>query len=248
MKFIPLEFSPRNFRIGEIAQFSADACHIVKQRTPTGIGQQLIETKRMALEQISNGLDISLGIDRKSQVTKTIEEIDSDRDRYFSGMRIACKGFLFYHDTAVAGAASHLLDFMQHFGDINDLPYPDQTAKLRAFIGAIHSDSALTASAALVPGIVPWLQALQASNDQFENQYAARVQQQATLPDGAIATWRKPAVDAWAELQLMINAFASADKDGSYDVLYRELDELIRQYRNIYARRNGNKGDEQAGS
>lgn len=238
--YILPDFSLGSLRIGEIAQFLADANNIVIQRNSSKTaGYDKIEQKREQLAQISAALDKALGIDRKSQITQVVAELDSDRDNHFMGIKTICKTFRSYPEAAIANAAAVLFDTIQKYGAVDELSYPDQTAKLRALISEIKNSDALQSAGASVPGISQWLAYLQTSNDQFEQQYLLRVQENAVLPDTAASAWKTPAINAWNELRTIINAYAAIADAKDDHLLTDELAALIQKYREVRAQREG---------
>jgi len=238
----PLEFTLRQYRTGEIAQFLFNACQIVQQHNPPGTpGYDDIKAKLEPVKAVSSLMDKALGIDRGSETTEVIQALDTTRDSDLSGITTVCKGLRLNPDDTVAQAAGLLLDTIMRYGYINDLSYQEQTAKLRALISEIEKDTDLQQAVSALPFVGDWLLHLKDSNNNFDLQYMKRIAETAALPEDNATSLRIPAANAWTELQRMINAYAVISGNGLYDSLTGELSGLIDKYRNLRAQREGRR-------
>jgi len=73
-----------------------------------------------------------------------------------------------------ATAARLLTDVISKYEDLNTLPYPEQTAKIRALIKETEEDNALKNAANTIPGVANWLTILKTNNEECNSLYLTR--------------------------------------------------------------------------
>jgi hypothetical protein len=158
--------------------------------------------------------------DRKSPLTRKIEEADDQVNSDLIGMRSDITAALHKHEPAVVDAAKTLHDRMRQLGDIYDMPYEEQTAIVSVLLEDLTGKYAVLATTV---GINPWVNDLLIDNQILTQLLAERNAEVANRAQGDTKQVRRLLEASYRNIMHIIEANIILDGNSQCEALVRQL-------------------------
>jgi hypothetical protein len=222
-------------RNNEHFQFMTDFDVLVTNIQPAELGiEGLYPTFKTALQTEDATMRTELGSAR----SKTIEELDSMRDRTYKAMVVRTNATLLSPIEAEAESARLVKRIFDLYGDVRALSYNEESAAISNLI----SDLLLPVNAAHLGqmGMTHWANELKNQNDQFQSEFNRRNTELAGRESGDVRGIRIEIDPIYNQMIEKINA--SIILEVAKPVVSRFVDELnekIKYYQTTLAARSG---------
>ena len=132
------------------------------------------EAQVNALETAVNKLAVNYKRELGNDFTNDLTALDMERDNLVVGIRTVAEGQSYSFSSAIATAASQVLEAIDQFGpQISKLPYEIETTTIVSLLNRIDNTPALTAAMATL-NLTEWVPRLRTVNDRFHQLYSAR--------------------------------------------------------------------------
>jgi hypothetical protein len=141
---------------------------------------------------------------RKSKVTVRIADLDKLRDNTFHGLVYAIKSYRYHFDTIKAAAAKSLETILDHYKDLADRPYEEESAGIQNFLQEIRTHYKNEVE---VLELNPWLEELEQNNEEFKKAMLERTYEAVDKPEIKILDVRKETDQSYKKIVEHIEAF-----------------------------------------
>lgn len=197
-------------------------------------------------------LETSYMYTTQSDVTPEIEQLDDERDRRYTGLRLVVDGYTRHKNPDFAAAGRLLLkNLNQHGGpDLTTTNYGAQTTRIDSIVQDWETKPNLKDAVELLPGVKEFFVELKEDNNAFQTKYMERVEElreRGTLPPPS--KLRSDVEKKWERLRKRLDAQAEVNDYGEpWAKTIHELNVLIARWKTILARRASGGQDEQDGT
>jgi hypothetical protein len=171
---------------------------------------------------------------QKSSYTSAIVQLDAVRDNAFMGVSDTVRTALRHFDAAKRTAAERLLILFDHYGDVANKPYNEETASIYKFLQDIRTkypDEIVTLD------LIGWLNELERSNTDFENAILDRNREYAGRTDLNMLNVRRQTGRAYLDIVERIEALALIQGDEKFAPFINTLNANIERYKIAVNRR-----------
>ena len=178
---------------------------------------------------------------RKSNYTSAIVQLDGLRDNAFLGLSETVHSYLRHFDEGKRTAADRLVMLFEHYGNIANKPYNEETASIYNFLQDIrgkYADEVATLD------LASWLNELERTNTEFEKAVLDRNREYAGKTDLNMLDIRRRTGRAYLDIVERIEALSLIQGDEKFAPFIRTLNANIERYKNAVSRRSG-KADSQ---
>lgn len=233
-----------NLRNEEHFQFLTEFKTLVEEAGPEALG--ISEAFAIFLTLYLNEAE-ALNVVLKSTLTGKIADADQQRDDLVRGTLDTLKGAANHFLPEKREAAERLQNLFDRSGNISTKSYEEQTAAITALLEDITAG--YTADATLL-GLVEWLTALQAANDNLAALMAERYTEEAGRTGLKMKDTRKAADDAYRTITTRIDALIVVNGPEAYSDFVEQLNLRVDRYNEKIAQRRGrnaNNGDGEEG-
>ena len=231
-------------RIKEFTQFFMDLITIIdryggeKLKVATQVKPVAENTKK--LKEISDE-------ERGSEISDELKQIDDNRDEDIIGIRTVVEGYTHHYDEKIKEAAELLLKSIDHFGpSIAKQNYPTETASLSGISKKFTTDKKCIEALSVIH-LNDWFLKMDKENKFFNERYIDRTDENSKKLDEKAKELRKTVTEDYYTLRNHLNAYATIEEE-AYSPVIKQINDLIVQYNDMVARRQGNKGDEEGDS
>jgi hypothetical protein len=174
---------------------------------------------------------------RKSDETEKITLADKNRDLAFGQFKKSVKLFLDSDDAAEQEAAKSLMNLINIYKDIEDLPYGAETTDIDKLIGELEGANYSEKVAFLNVGRP--ITRLKANNATFKTLFEGRLVEGATTETYNAKLLRKELLEAYAEMTKYVVAMANALHSEQFVSVLNLLNSARKYYADLLARRKG---------
>ncbi|MFY8003760.1 MAG: DUF6261 family protein [Chitinophagaceae bacterium] len=239
----------KSLRNAENIQFTNDFLNLVQLND-----ENVLKCKPQydALKAIQTDIENLFKIDKGSNITPIIEELDAKRDNAVMGIFKLIDAFKHHFDVAKNTAALQLQDALKVYGSATEINYsslPAETATLKSMLTDVTTKPNLTAAVSEL-GLTNWFVELGNINEALAQKYLERTLEIGGANPNSLRDKRTEATQLYNNLKNMLLAQATvANFAAPFAKTINELNALIDQYNLIITRRetNGNqKIDESA--
>lgn len=228
-------FERSQLRNEEHFQFGTDILKILSDHNPEALKIQH-EVLNYADCQAQEG--ILLNQISTSASTKSLAELDGERDDLFRGLVLTAKGALYHFDAEKRSRAGKLSIILAEYGNIARKSYDAESAalsKLTAEAKSIYKDVFEGV------GLLEWIDRLEAVNNEFQAVMHERYQETAEKQEGSLREFRLESDAAYLSLMDKLDAFMLITGDAMYAACIKELNACAKRYENMLAMRKGRK-------
>ena len=199
------------------------ACPAVKEKIDTEFDEfgQLHTDEDTALKEIAASL-----------FTKQLAELDFNRDRIFRGMRKVVFGYLDFPTEKVSMAAGQLQVVFNDFGDIDTMPYSDETVAAANLYDVLTGAQAV--NAALIH-LTEWTVVFKTALDDFEALRGTRRDEGAEKSNINLKLTRKAMDGLYRKMMKKVNALVLVNGPTEYTAFINKLNIIISEYQQLIA-------------
>ncbi len=173
---------------------------------------------------------------RKSSITAEITQADMRRDTIFSGFRTVVKGMLSHFEPEKQQAASRLMPVFEHYGDLTQKGYSEETASIYNFLQEIKDKYSADVQ---ILQLGEWIKGLETSNGKFSELVLSRNREQSTQVAMDLREVRKQLDSCYLDLIARIEAVMLLNKEHGLEDFVKMLNTNIRRYKTLLAQRQG---------
>ncbi|WP_430413122.1 DUF6261 family protein [Kordia sp.] len=178
-----------------------------------------------------------------SGITQELIDIDTERDKAFSGIKGLLEAYLLHYDDAMVQAAKNLLYNLNNYGTgIPRMNYQAETAVIDSMLADWETNTSLSNAVATL-GLANWIGVLKTKNENFTNRYLARVTESAAGTAASFTEVRIEGATAYRDLVAHISAHATLNSSEIHKNLEKEISVLAKQYNLTVNMRAGNTDD-----
>jgi hypothetical protein len=172
---------------------------------------------------------------RKSDFTALIVQQDEARDNIFRGLDGTVRTALRHYNNKKRVAAERLVTLFDHYGNVPDRPYNEETATIYNFLQDIRDKYASEIVALELNG---WLDELERTNKQFEATILERNREYAGKPEFNMLDIRKKTGRAYLDIVERIEALSLVKGEEAYAPFIKTLNANIERYISSINRRS----------
>lgn len=172
--------------------------------------------------------DRCLQLSRKSLTTDDIKAADTERDRLYSGLRAAVKGFLRMPAEEMAQAARKLNQAIKDYGISPQMQLERETGLITNLVA--DCEQKYSGEVTLL-GLTPYVTALKAANQRVEQLLQSRNDEYAAQTAGAMRLARNRSDEAYRQLARVVNAMATLGQADALKPFIDSLNTLIKRYK-----------------
>jgi hypothetical protein len=180
---------------------------------------------------------------RKSGFTSLIVQQDAKRDNAFRGLDGTVRTALRHYDAGKQAAAIRLVTLFDHYGNIADRPYNEETGAIYNFLQDIRGKYA---PEVVTLDLAGWIDELERANSEFEKTILGRNRESAGKTEINMLDIRQKTGRAYLDILERIEALSLINGDGVYAPFGKMLNANIDRYISSINRRNG-KSNAQSG-
>jgi hypothetical protein len=195
-----------------------------------------IEQLFIVLMTLYGQADEALELIRKSNITASIVQLDEVRDNAFNGFNGMVKAGLKHYDNTKREAAERLVVILDHYGNIADRPYNEETAAIGNFTQDIRNKYAAEVATLELTG---WIDELERANNAFEKTVLERNKEYAGKTEIKMLDIRKSADRTYLDIVERIEALTLVNGDERYKTFIKTLNANIDRYITSIKRRTG---------
>jgi hypothetical protein len=173
---------------------------------------------------------------RKSNFTALIIQQDDKRDNAFRGLNGTVRTALRHYNADKQAAAERLVILFDHYGNVADKPYNEETASIYNFLQDIREKYAPEIVTLELDG---WLDELERTNKQFEETMLERNREYAGKTELNMLDIRKKAGRAYLDIVERVEALSLVKGDEAYSPFIKTLNANIERYISSINRRSG---------
>jgi hypothetical protein len=173
---------------------------------------------------------------RKSDFTSLIIQQDDARDNAFRGLESSVRVSLRHYDAKKRTAAERLVSLFEHYGNVADRPYNEETATVYNFLQDIRNRYEPEIAVLKLAG---WLDELERTNNEFEKNVLERNREYAGKTELNMLDIRKKTGRVYLDVLERIEALSLVKGDETYAPFIRTLNANIERYISTVNRRSG---------
>lgn len=210
----------------------------------TGVNDQNIGALYATFLVLLGQLDESLEQIRKSGFTDSITDLDNIRDNYHRGITRCIAAYIYHFDPAHVEAAKRLKRITDHYGNLRERPYNEETAAITNLVQDLRK---LDGDMQLIH-VADWVDKLDEANLNFDTVMNDRYSETAILQQiTKVRNIRTEMEATYRKIVTVIEAFAVAMPEGSvYEKFIGEWNVRVEYYKRTIDQRKGKnkkKGD-----
>jgi hypothetical protein len=175
---------------------------------------------------------------RKSNYTSLIEQKDDVRDNTFRGLNDAVHSALRHYDATKRAVAENLITLFEHYSDLADRPYNEETASIYNFIQELREKYASDMATLDLTG---WVDELERNNTDFEKTVLDRNKEYAGKTELKMVDLRRKTGRCYLDILERIEALCLIQGDEKFAPFIKTLNANIDRYNNLINRRRGKK-------
>jgi hypothetical protein len=177
---------------------------------------------------------------KKSNFTAAIIQADECRDDAFRGLSYSARSALFHFDESKKAAAERLVTILDHYGNIADKPYNEETASIYNFLQDIRNQYSDEIDILDLSG---WLNELERTNNEFEQIILKRNQEYAGRTELNMFNVRKKTDRAYLDIIERIEALALIQGEEKFRDFFKTLNANIERYKIAINRRSAKRDE-----
>jgi hypothetical protein len=184
-----------------------------------------------------------LDIIRGSKYTRMMAEKDHARDQTLKGFIAAVKAMHHHFDVNVREASHRVSNVFNHYGNIANRPYDEETAAIEDILREFKKSDLL--ADLLLLGVMQWCEHLELDNEEFKDLSRQRYQEMAAIPKQRMSTARTETDKIYRsivhrlEYQVTVGRITTELTD-----IITDMNVVIAHYRNLLAQRTGRANNE----
>ena len=176
---------------------------------------------------------------RKSKITVRIADLDKLRDNTFHGLIYVIKSYRYHFDTIKTAAAKSLETIIDHYKDLADRPYEEESAGIQSFLQEIRTNYKNEVE---ILELTPWLEELERNNEEFKKAMLERTYEAVDKPEIKILDVRKDTDKCYKKIIEHIEAYVilkeeEAEEDGANK---EAIEEELKPFRDFVKVLNAN--------
>jgi hypothetical protein len=176
---------------------------------------------------------------RKSKFSSLIVQYDEERDNAFRGLDSTVYTSLRHYDVEKRAAAERLVILFDHYGNVADKPYNEETGAIYNFLQDIRGKYASEIATLDIAG---WIDELERTNNEFEKTMLERNSEYAGKTELNMLDIRKTTGRAYLDIIERIEALSLIKGDEIYVPFIKTLNANIERYISTIKRRSGKTG------
>jgi hypothetical protein len=231
MKFRRIKFS--SLRNEEWFNFFSEFKTFVEQTSPEVLD---IEALFIVFLSFLKEADEALEKIHKSNFTALITQADELRDNAFRGLNANVRSALYHFEKEKKTAAERLITLFDHYGNIADKPYNEETASIYNFLQDIREQYQDEIG---ILDLTGWLNELEKTNNEFEKTIISRNQEYANRTELNMFDIRKKTGRAYLDIIERIEALMLIQGDEKFEPFFKTLNANIERYKTSINRRAG---------
>jgi hypothetical protein len=181
-------------------------------------------------------VDIALVKHLKSSFTAAMVALDGQRDQNYRGLTTALKAAFLHFDPVKREAAELLWPLWELYGNIQAKPYNEETGTIINFIQELRGKYA---EAIAILGLTEWVDALEKSNNDFEDAVLNRNRETAEKPDLHLLDLRRQTNNCYLGIIARIEAQMLLQGEDEFASFVKTLNANIDRYVISQHRRSG---------
>lgn len=171
-------------------------------------------------------------------------DIDTERDKAFTGIKGLLEAYLQHYDEATLNAAKSLLYNLNNYGTgIPRMSYQAETAVIDSMLADWEEDTKLNAAVTALR-LSDWIAELKVKNENFNQRYLARVTESAAGSAESFTEVRDEGTTAYKDMAAHISAHATLGSNKIHKDLEKEISVLAKQYNQTVNVRAGSTEDD----
>lgn len=191
----------------------------------SGLGLSGVKTE---FDDAFDALENAMKPVRKNEHTKTLAELDSERDAIFTGLKQYALSFLNFPDEAKKKSAQRIEAIFESYGkDVTKRAYRDVTAIIRNLLSDFEKSENQSHVNAL--GITQWVAPLKEANEQFDVLHSNRTMEQSKKELGKTQEARDVMQGMFDKLGKAISAMAFVNGEEKYRNLANAINEEVKR-------------------
>ncbi len=215
-------------------QYMTEVERLIKETTPKVLN---IEKLFPVFEELRKKEDTALESIRKSAITDSITEMDITRDALHKGFCMVVDAHTHSMRPIEVEAARLIKIVIDHYGNLRDKPYNEETATIYNFLQEINSRCAMQIE---IVGAKKWIEDLAEINKKFEELMNRRFDDNAGQENIILREVRKELERVYTQIINRINAhILLMDADESLSGFVSRMNERIAYYKSTLAARKG---------
>ncbi|TAJ15656.1 hypothetical protein DMA11_00165 [Marinilabiliaceae bacterium JC017] len=223
----------RKLRNSEFLQFLKDLLVIICNC------KFVVEPLKNKIDPLKKDVDVFVAVynpEKGSSLTREIVELDKRRDNALTGLELVLEGFSYSYDEEISEAALVLFNSINHFGKgLTRLNYQAETSVIQSLVNQWETDETMVNAISKL-NLTHWVNELVQANTLFTDTYLLRVKESARASEVKLVDVRKEVIMHYRALLHHIGARATLEESGNYDLLIREINQLIEKYKMIRQR------------
>ena len=226
----------------EYIEYMKGYLHIIDDNDPVVLN---VEDQFNVLTGKVDDIEDIYKLNRASELTQVIADLDVQRDRYLIGISSVVNGYLDHYDASKVQAAQSLRNTIAVYGTPSYIARESlsgQSTTLTHLTEELQGDPTLSAAVAAL-GLAPWVAELKRVNDELRTAYWQRTAEVGDLPTAKIVDLRLTSNALYYQLRDKLLAYALlAGYAPPYDAVINKINALIAQY-NVTLARGSAPGD-----
>lgn len=179
-----------------------------------------------------------------SGITQELIDIDTTRDRAFSGIKGLLEAYSLHYATTTTNAAKSLLYNLNNYGTgIPRMSYQAETAVIDSMLADWETDTNLIEAVTTLE-IADWITELKVENENFNQRYLARVTETAAGSAESFTEVRGDGTTAYRDLVSHVGAHATLGSNVVHKDIEKQISVLAKQYNQTVNVRAGSTVDD----
>ncbi len=180
---------------------------------------------------------------KKSEHTKSLIELDKERDYRYRGLLHRLKAELFSPLSSSILSAEKLMIVFNTYGNITEHNYQKEATEIDNLIADLRTEHYLADVTAL--GLEQWVNWLEEANNNFKEIYSIRRDEYADRPDYNMREIRKESDELFKRLHELISALKVLQPSQELSEFIAKVNVSIDKWKDILALRRGKKNKEE---
>jgi hypothetical protein len=223
----------KSLRNEEWFNFFTEFKKFVEETTPEALDIEALFVVLMIFYRMA---DEALEPIRKSNYSSTIRQLDKVRGEAFVGLNTTMRAALKHFDMKKRTAAERLVILFDHYSDLSDRPYNEETASIYNFLQDIRAQYPTEIAELELTG---WLNELERTNTEFENAILSRNREYVSRTKLNMLEVRRQAGRAYLDIVERIEALSLINGDEKFATFVNTLNANIERYKTAINRRIG---------
>jgi hypothetical protein len=179
--------------------------------------------------------DLVLKQMRKSFTTAELEQLDADREKIYSGMKLLISGMTYHDQKSKVDAAHNLLDVFKNYGDITRQTYDEETGTIYNLVEDLKHKYTNEVSEL---NLSEWVERLKNANDSFDEKIRTRDVESGTKPEFTMLEIRQEATPKYEVImdKLYASALLHTDED-TYQTVINNINAAIDRFKVMLSHR-----------